>query len=45
MDAARTAHDREDERGIDTDHPASPGDLFVTAVDGADAGATGGDGD
>jgi polyphosphate kinase len=44
MDAARAAHDREDDRGIDTDHPASPGDLLVTAVDGADADATGGDG-
>jgi polyphosphate kinase len=43
MDAARAAHDREDDRAIDTDHPASPGDLLVTAVDEADD-ATGGDG-
>ena len=31
MAAARAAHERDDDRGIDTDHPASPGDLLVTA--------------
>ena len=31
MSATRTAHERDDDRGIDTDHPASPGDLLVTA--------------
>jgi polyphosphate kinase len=33
MDAARGAHDRDEDRGLDTDHPASPGDLLVTAED------------
>jgi polyphosphate kinase len=30
MAATRAAHRRDDDRGIDTDHPASPGDLLVT---------------
>jgi polyphosphate kinase len=30
MDAARTARDRDDDRGLATDHPASPGELLVT---------------
>ncbi|WP_251342655.1 polyphosphate kinase 1 [Haloplanus halophilus] len=44
MDAARRAHDRDDERGIDTDHPASPGDLLVApeSADEAEAGPTDG---
>jgi polyphosphate kinase len=42
MAAARAAHDREDARGIDTDHPASPGDLLVTAADAGQPGADGG---
>jgi len=29
MDAVRAAHDHDDDRGLDTDHPASPGDLLV----------------
>ncbi len=35
MAATRAAHESDDDRGIDTDHPASPGDLLVTAADGA----------
>jgi polyphosphate kinase len=34
MAATRAAHESDDDRGIDTDHPASPGDLLVTASDG-----------
>ena len=33
MTATRAAHESDDDRGIDTDHPASPGDLLVTASD------------
>jgi len=33
MDATRAAHDRDDGRGIDTDHPASPGELLVADED------------
>ena len=42
MSATRTAHERDDDRGIDTDHPASPGDLLVTAGErsSVDADAT-----
>jgi len=39
MAATRAAHERDDDRGIDTDHPASPGDLLVTAADGRAAAA------
>jgi len=38
MDATRVAHQRDDDRGIDTDHPASPGDLLVTGDEGVDDG-------
>jgi len=31
MAATRAAHDSDDDRGIDTDHPASPGELLVTS--------------
>jgi len=31
MDATRAAHDHDDSNGIDTDHPASPGELLVAA--------------
>jgi polyphosphate kinase len=37
MAATRAAHESDDDRGIDTDHPASPGDLLVTAADGTAA--------
>jgi polyphosphate kinase len=40
MAATRAAHESDDDRGIDTDHPASPGDLLVTAGEGSAAGAT-----
>ena len=30
MDATRAAHESDDDHGVDTDHPASPGDLLVT---------------
>ncbi|AXG11905.1 polyphosphate kinase 1 [Haloplanus rubicundus] len=42
MAAARAAHECDDDRGIDTDHPASPGDLLVTGSAGGtgDADAT-----
>ena len=42
MSATQTAHERDDDRGIDTDHPASPGDLLVTAGErsSVDADAT-----
>ncbi|AXG08190.1 polyphosphate kinase 1 [Haloplanus rubicundus] len=42
MAAARAAHECDDDRGIDTDHPASPGDLLVAGgADGtSDADAT-----
>jgi len=35
MAAARAAHERDDDRGIDTDHPASPCDLLVTDGEGS----------
>jgi polyphosphate kinase len=41
MAATRAAHDRDDDRGIDTDHPASPGELLVTAGDGSAVDASG----
>jgi polyphosphate kinase len=44
MDAARTAHHRDDARGLDTDHPASPGDLLVAPPSGTEDGATDADG-
>jgi polyphosphate kinase len=42
MAATRAAHERDDDRGIDTDHPASPGELLVTDGErsGADADET-----
>ncbi|RCU47703.1 polyphosphate kinase 1 [Haloplanus salinus] len=42
MSATQTAHERDDDRGVDTDHPASPGDLLVTAGErsSVDADAT-----
>jgi len=47
MAAARAAHECDDDRGVDTDHPASPGELLVTAgeapavdAEGTDAGGT-----
>jgi polyphosphate kinase len=41
MDAARAAHHRDEPRGLDTDHPASPGTLLVgpRTADGAEADA------
>jgi polyphosphate kinase len=41
MDAARAAHSRDDDRGLDTDHPASPGDLLVDAESAAEDADTG----